>query len=463
MHTTDARLPIITRDRAFYQEFFPLFAILVLQNVILTAVNLADNIMLGSFSQAALSGVAPVNNVQFVVQNVIVGIGDAMVVLASQYWGQNRTEPIRRMSSIAMRVAMGFALVMFALVSIFPEWVLGRFTSEATYITEGVTYLNLIRFTYPIFAITSILLATMRSVQTVKIAFYISLSTLLVNCGINYVLIFGNFGAPRLGVTGAAIGTLVARIIEVIIVLIYVLRIDQKLRIKLKSYLVIDRELLKDYLKVALPVIFVSAMWGLNTALQTMILGHIPTDVNNVAIAANSAATNLMMLLKVASVGAAAASAVVIGKAVGRGNIRKVKEYARTLQCIYLCISVITGVTLYLIRTPMLGLYSELSPEALEMANSFLLVMCFTAAGMAYQMPTSTGIIRGGGNSKYCMVLDIISIWGIVLPLSALAAFVFKWPPIAVVICLNADQVFKCIPNAIKCNRFTWIRSLTRS
>ena len=167
------------------------------------------------------------------------------------------------------------------------------------------------------------------------------------------------------------------------------------------------------------------------------------------------------MILKVAAIGASSASAVVIGAAIGRGSIPRVKEYARTLQMLYLILGILTSITLFCIRLPLLSLYTGLSPEALDLANDFILVLCVTSIGTTYEMPVLCGIVRGGGDASFVLKNDLISIWGIVLPLSALGAFVFHFHPVLVLFCLNSDQLFKCAAAAIKCNRYTWIKRLT--
>ena len=287
--------------------------------------------------------------------------------------------------------------------------------------------------------------------------------TLLINCSVNYVLIGGHFGAPELGVTGAAVGTLVARFAEFAVVFFYVFFIDKKLHSKLSDILRPGIAAVRDYLKNMWRFTLVGAMFGVSTALQTVVLGH----MQDAAIAANSAATTLYQVLKVASVGAASAAAVIIGKLIGSSDsidecLPKLKEYVRTLQAIFLLIGITTGVLLYILREPVLSLYSSLSPEAYAMAKQFILVLCFTGVGTAYEMPVITGIIRGGGDSLFVLINDLASIWGIVLPLSFCAAFVFNWPPVAVVLCLNSDQIFKCGVAAIKANRYHWIKKLTR-
>ena len=451
-------MAVITRERSFYNNFFALFSMLVLQNVIVLSVNLVDNLMLGGYNEMALAGVATVNQIQFILQQIIGGIGDGLVVLGSQYWGKKSIEPIKELSAIAIKLGVIVALVLFSIVSCFPHQVLSLFTPDEQIIKEGMNYLNIIRFSYVIFAITTLLLATLRSVETVKIAFYISISTLIINCCINYILIYGRFGAPELGAAGAAIGTLVARIVELIIVTLYLMSSENKLYLKWREYGKINRNLLKDYIRVSLPVVIVSTMWGASTALQTVILGH----MNANAIAANSVASNLFLILKVAAVGASATAAVIIGKTIGMGEVDKVREYTKTLQVMFIGIGLLTSITLFVLRVPILSLY-RLSPETKELANAFLLVLCVTCIGTAYQMPVLTGIVRGGGDTRFVMINDLISIWCIVLPVSFLAAFVWKWSPVVVVCCLNSDQIFKCAAAAIKVNRYTWIKKLTRT
>ena len=253
-------------------------------------------------------------------------------------------------------------------------------------------------------------------------------------------------------------GTLVARILELVIVSIYLFKIDKKIKTKLSDFICFDKELMKDYLKTAFPIILVGGMFGVSTALQSVILGHMSDN----AIAANSMASTLYQTLKVASVGAASATAVIVGKTIGEGRLDKLKEYVKTLQIMFLGIGVVISTTMFFVRTPILGLYN-LSPETHNLANAFLLVLCVTGFGMSYQMPTIIGIIQGGGDGKFVVKNDFFSIYCIVLPLSFLAAFVFKWHPVAVVFCLNSDQLFKSIPGFIKVNSYTWVKKLTKN
>ena len=447
---------LLTKEKGFYKHFFSLWYVLVLNNVIILGVNLADNIMLGNFSEAALSGANTCNQLQFIFQQLILGIGNTVVMLGSQHWGQRNTAPIKKIATGALLFGMAVATVMFLLATFIPKQLMMIFTDSEAIIAEGMEYLAIIKYTYPVFALTNILLPTMRSVESVRIGFYVSLSTLFVNVSLNYILIFGKLGAPVMGSRGAALATLVARVIELLVVVVYIVAVDKKLSWRLRDVRDFDGKLFKVFILTCLPVMICDGLFGISTALQTSILGH----MNDAAISANSVASTLFQLLKVASVGSAGAAAVIIGKTVGEGKVEKTKEYAKTMQILFLGIGILTGLTLFFLRTPIISAY-KISEEAKELANGFLLVLCVTSVGTAYQMPTNTGIIRGGGDAKHVLRMDIISIWCIVLPLSYLAAFVLHWHPIAVIACLNSDQIFKSIPGFIKCNRFNWMKKLT--
>ena len=448
----------MTKDkRLFYKTFFGLYIALVCQNVITLSVNLMDNIMLGAYGESALSGVAAVNQIQFVFQQLLTALGDGLVILCSQYYGKKNIAAMKKIMVVTMQSAVLIALLLFGAVSLWPVQILKLFSTDQAIIQEGTAYLGIIRFTYLFFAVTQILLASLRSTEVVKIASVLSLITLGINCSINYMLIFGNFGFPRMGVRGAAIGTLTARIIEVLILIYYLYKKETKLHLHVRDFCQMDTVMAGDYLKVTWPIAVVAGLWGVNTALQTVILGH----MTSAAIAANSAASNLFLMVKSTAVGAASATGIIIGKTIGSGDLELVKTYSKRLQKMFVIIGVASGSLLFFLRIPVLSLY-KLSPEAMELANTFLIILSVVCMTMSYQMPTNNGIIKGGGNTMYVIKLDLISIWGIVIPLSFIVAFVVKASPAVVVCCLNADQIFKCIPAFIEANYGNWIRKLTR-
>ena len=450
---------MFTRDKGFYKTFLKLLFTLMLEQAIVLSVNLVDNFMLGNYAEDALSGVAAVNQIQFVLQQVINGMTSAMIILSAQYWGQKRTDEIRKLSSITMRVSVGFALILLLAVSLFPAQSLAIFTNDAGISREGVKYLNIVRISYPFFAMSAVMTATMRAVERVKIALEVSVVALVVNACINYCLIFGKFGCPEMGVEGAAIGTLVARIVEWLILIWYVHMHDATVCMRPRDYVTMDRALSQDYVRVALPAIAAAAIWGVSNALQTVILGH----MDKTAIAAQSISSNVFLLLKAAAVGAGSAASILIGKTIGSNQgMAKIREYTKTLQVLFVGIGLILGAALFSVRGLILNGFNNISSETRALANTYMIIQSVVLVTMSYQMPTNTGIIRGGGDAKYVMVLDLISIWGIVLPASYLAAFVFGASPVVVIMLLNSDQVFKCVPAFIRANGYKWVKKLTR-
>ncbi len=448
---------MFTKDREFYKTFLRLCIALMLEQAVILSVNLADNMMLGRYSEAALSGVAAVNQIQFVYQQLVYGIGNALIVLGSQYWGQRRVAEIRSFTAIAVRVELLLAVALFALVSLFPEGALRIFTNQPLYVAEGVAYLKIIRFSYLFFAFTAVLLSAMRSVESVKIALRVSLMSLVINIAINYLLIGGNLGAPELGARGAAIGTLTARIVEFIVVFTFVLR-DQKLALRLRHLLSRNANILRDFIGVAIPTLGGALIWGIVNALQTVILGH----MNDSAIAAQSISNTVFLLLKVTAVGASSAASVLIGKTVGEGDMPRLKEYTRTLQVIFVGIGVVLGLLMLLIRIPLLWFYgSEISRETYELANAYMLIQAAVLVVMSYQMPVNTGIIRGGGDTHFILILDSMVMF-VFMPLAWLGGLVWNWPVISVIICMNIDQAIKCVPAAIRANNYKWVHKLTR-
>ena len=446
-----------TRDKSFYKTLFHLMIIVALQNLVAYSVNMADNIMLGAYDQTALSGAATVNQIFFMVQQVTLSIGEALVVLGSQYWGQKRTEPICRLTGIALKLGVICGIIILIAVTVAPVPILHIFTDDPAIVAAGMDYLGIIKYTFVLFIITNVFMAALRCVETVNISFYISVVSLLVDVAINYCLIFGKFGCPELGIRGAAIGTLAARIVELLIVVLYAAFKDKKLQLFKNKFLKFDKDLRRDYRKIAVPVILSQILWAVSVPMQTAILGHLSSD----AIAANSVATTFYQYLKVVVQAMCSATAVMVGSTIGRGDMRRIKSDARTLECIDLLIGIILGVLLFSLRNFLLSFYN-LSDTATTLSIQLIVVLSFVMVGMSYQMPVSMGIIRGGGDARFTMIMNLVSTWAIVMPLSFMSAFWWKWPVVAVVIMIQSDQIFKCLPTFIRLRSYKWIKKLTR-
>lgn len=444
---------LFVRDKAFYKTFFRLTSVIALQNVLVYVVNLADNVMIGTYSETAMSGVALVNQVQFMLQMLVSGAGEGMIVMASRYWGERDIPSIHKTVSIGMWMGLAFSVLMWALVFFFPMPVLRLLTPEEPVLAEAAVYMRIVCFSYVFFAVTQLLLASMRSVETVNVGFTVSLVALFVNVVLNYALIFGKLGCPEMGAAGAAWATLIARIVETLVTVIYVRFIDKKLRLRIRTFLRIDRTLFRHYLRYGSPVILSSGVWGIGMAAQTAILGH----MGAASIAANSIATTAFNMLTVVTYGSANASQVITAKTIGEQRIDDAKQYAKTFQALFLVIGVVTGLLIFFLRGAIVGMYN-VSGESAELSRKFLAVLSVTVVGTSYQMSCLCGIVRGGGDTRFVLYNDMIFMWGIVLPLTALAAFVLHWPPVVVFACLKSDQITKCAVAVVKVNRFRWIK-----
>lgn len=448
---------ILSKDRRFYKSAFRMAGFIALQNVIVCMVGLLDNIMIGAWSQDALSGVALANQVQFLLQMIMGGVGEGMAVLASQYWGTRRTGPIRRVVAIALTIAVCLGLAFLALAQFAPEWALGLLTSDAAAIAEGTKYMRVVSFSYIFFGAGMVLVSAQRSIENVRVGMVSSMSGLVVNLVLNWALIFGNLGMPRLGVVGAALATLIARVVEFSVSAVYTWGIDKKLAAAVKDFLHPDPAMIRDFLRVAMPVVLSGASWGVAQGIQTSVLGHMGSS----AIAANSMANSLFQVVSVMAYGFASASSVLIGKAVGGDDLDHLKGYVNSLQLIFVGVGLATGAVLFSLREVVLAAY-QVSPEALAMGRSFMTVLSITVIGTSYQCGCLTGIVRGGGNTKFVLYNDLIFQWCIVLPVSILAAFVWNWSPVWVFFCLKSDQLTKCLVAIWQVNSYHWVKKVAR-
>ncbi len=450
-------LGIFTRDKAFYRTFFPLLFTITLQQLAALAVNMADNIMLGRYTELALSGATLVNQIQFTLMQIAAGIGMGIVVLGSQYWGQKRTEPIKKIINVGVKCCFLLGIVFFAFSKLIPSQVLSLFTNDKEVIAEGVKYLRVICWTYLIFSVSNSLMYSLQSVETAMIGTVMSVSTIIINICLNYCFIYGNFGAPELGIVGAAVATLVSRTVELVIILVYVLFIDKKLKTKLRELLCFDFTYLKDFIKVSLPIALSGLLWGVAQAAQAAVLGHISATV----IAANSIAIVIFQIFAVVGMSSANTASVVMGKTVGEGRLHMVRSYSKTMQAIFIIIGVVFGGLMFIFKDVIVSLYT-VSEETKSLAISFLTVLSISTVGSCYEYPVEGGIIAGGGDTKYAAWVDNLFMWLFTIPTACLSAFVFKFPPVVTFCFLKADQLIKCIPNGITVNRYRWVKILTR-
>lgn len=447
------------KEKTFYKSFMILALSLALQNLLTYGVNMMDTLMLGRYSQNAMGGVSLCNQIQFLLQMLVVGAGEGAVVMGSQYWGRKKLEPIPHIIGVALRFGGALAVLLFILVFGWPNQILSLLSNDPAVIAEGAKYFSIIRYTYVIFTITNILVASLRSIGVVRIGYMISGSTLVINVCLNYLLIYGNLGFPEMGVRGAACATLIARCVELIIVIWFLKYRENVLNLNLRKLLHIDTSYVRDYMKVSLPVLINQALWGVAQMVQTGILGHLGGDVT----AANAISVQVYQVLSVVCYGAASAAGIVVGRTIGEGNEKKLHPLVTTLQVLFLSIGLCSGLAIFLLRGPILAAFGgTLTENAYRLSRQFMLVLAITTVGTSYQMACDNGIIRGGGDTAFSAKMNLVSMWGIIVPFSAMAAFWWKCPPVAVFFLLKWDQLYKAIPVGIRLHSWKWVKKVTR-
>lgn len=451
------------RDKQFYKSFAILTLSIALQNLLTYSVNLADNIMLGRFSQDALSGASLCNQFQFFLQMLVVGVSEGIVVLGARYWGKKEIKPIPSIIGCGLRFGCGMALILFLAALFFPEQMIGIMTNDAAVAAEAVQYLRIICFTYVLFAVTNMLASSLRSIGIVKIGYIIAGSTLCINIVLNYILIYGHFGAPALGVRGAAIATLVSRTVELLIVIWFLKFREHTLNLNLKKLIFIDKQYMPDYIRISLPLLVTQALWGVNSIFQTAIIGNMEDSAS--VLPANSISVIVYQIISVIGYGAASAAAIVTGKTLGAHEddpVAGIKPIMNTLQIVFLGIGIVTGVVLYLSQWPILMIYNTLTPRAAQLTRQFITVLAITTVGTCYQMAMDSGFLRAGGDTRFAMINNNIWTWLICLPSAYLSAFVFHFPPVVVFFCLKMDQLGKCPIVYLRAHSFKWIHKVTR-
>lgn len=443
--------------RSFYKLVFSLVLPMALQNLINVGVTTADVVMLGKVGETSLSASSLAGQVQFIMFLILFGLTSGAGVLTAQYWGKKDIKTIEKVLGLAMRLALFVSIVFTILAFLFPAQLMGIFSSEADVIAEGADYLRIISLSYVFTAITMIYLNIMRSIERVVIATVVYLSSLIINVILNAVLIFGLSGLEPMGIRGAALATLIARIAELLIVFVYAKFINREVRFHFKYLFPHDKLLLRDFFYYSVPVIINEFIWGLGTSTNTAIIGHLGKTV----VAANSVTQVTRQLAMIVSFGLANAAAILIGKAIGENRNDKAKAYAGRfirLSIIFGLVgaAVILGVSFF--AKDLLSL----SEQAKSYLSFMMFVMSYFAIGQSFNAILVVGICRAGGDTKFGLYLDGLTLWGVSILFGAIAAFYLKLPVWAVYMILLSDEIIKIPISTWRYKSMKWLNNVTR-
>ena len=390
-------------------------------------------------------------------QLFLFGLTSGATVLTAQYWGKGDRDAIEKILGMAVKAAVCVTALFTVSALAVPELLMQVFTNDPVVVSEGVKYLRIVAFTYIMMGVTQAYLYIMRSVERVVVATVVYLLSLICNIIMNAIFIFGLLGLPKMGVAGAALGTLCARILEVVLVAIYARLFNREIRLRFKYVLHTDKILFSDFMRYALPVVVNEVLWGLGTAANTAILGH----MGSAAVAANSVAQVARQLATVVSFGLSSAAAIYLGKTIGERKFDHARAYAKR----FIILSVVMGVIgggLILIASPVVISFLSLSATARYYLKMMFYVMSYFVIAQAFNTTMVVGIFRSGGDTKFGLIMDVSTMWGCSILLGALAAFVLHWSVPAVYVLLMSDELIKVPITLIRYRSFKWLKDVTR-
>ncbi len=447
------------RSRKDFLLYAARFAMpIMLQNLISTLVGSADTVMLGYVSQAAMSASSLANGYTFVLFCFYFGLTAGTSVLSAQYWGKGDRETVERILGLAERLTILISLVFFAVSFFFPRLVMSVFTESEETILLGISYLRIISFSFIFMGFSQVYVSALRSVGKVVFPSVTYVVSLVVNVVMNAVFIFGLFGLPALGVAGVALGTVIARMVEVIMCLVYSAA-GNGIKFRIKHLFTKSGVLLRDFLKIGLPAVANDVVWGLASSAFAAILGHIGDDM----VAANAVAVMVVNIGAVACRGFANATTIIISTELGRNNTEHAKIYGGRMIRITVAVSLIGCAVILLIRPFMISFYADkLSETALSYLGWIMIMTTWRLVGEGVNTCLICGCFRGGGDTRYGMIMDTCYMWGVAVPLMALAAFVFRLSPLWVYFIMSMDEAGKMPLVIHHYLKFKWMKNITR-
>lgn len=448
-------MQLFVRDKKFYQTLAAFALPIAAQQLITVGVNMADNIMLGQLGETSMSGATLANNFISLFQIMCMGFGMGASVLTSRFYGMKERNSLKKAINIMFRLELIVATLFAVATALIPGKIMGMFTTDADIIRAGTGYLLI---SIPCYYLNGYAMTTsivLRSVGKATIPLMSSIYSFFINIFFNWMFIFGHLGAPEMGVNGAALGTLIARVVEFSITMGYLLLKDQNIQMRIKDLFMNTRDLYGEYIRISIPVLISDTLLGLGNVAVSTVMGHIGAAF----VAANAITTVTMQLATVVIQGISQASCTITGITLGEGEPEKAQKQGVTFAAIGFLIGAVGCGLILLLRGPIIGAYKIL-PEtkalAYELMDAVAIVVLFQSANSIL----TKGVLRGGGDTKFLMVADILFLWVCSIPLGALAGLVFHWPGFWIYTMLKIDQFIKAIWCLFRLKSGKWIKKI---
>lgn len=431
---------------------------IMVQTLVNSLVNMLDVFMVGQLGEVAITASSLGNSWFFMYALLIGGITAAGSIFIAQYWGAGSASEIHKYMGI-MFVGAGILMMIFGLLSIFgSNMVIRLYSRDQEVISCGSRYIRIIGFSYFLFPITNVLVTSLKSTENARIPMTATLLSLFCNLTLNYVLIFGHFGAPALGVEGAAAATLIARIVEFLFITGYVIIKKPVISSGIKAYFSFGREQVKEYIKYGFFVILGECIYAVGTSVYNVAYKYTGTE-SQAALQIVNSLSNLAM---VTAIGIGQSAGAVIGKLLGRNEFEKAKRFCN----LYLIFSAIFSLVMaffVVLAEPVFVQFFQIGEEAKEYVRKMTWVLALTMLFRGVNFTIVTGILRSGGDSNYCFLANFIGTWVVGIPLAFLGAAALHLPVYYVYFLIGLDEVSKfiiCLPRAL---HYKWIHNLSLS
>ena len=443
------------RDKVYLSTFVKIALPITLQTLITSSLNLVDVLMIGQMGEVPVAAVGLANQIFFLLNLLLFGISSGSAVFIAQYWGQKDETNIRRVQGLCLAIGAGAAVFFSLIALVFPRTALGFYTNDQAVIDLGSEYLKTVGYSYIFIAVTYGFSAVLRSTENVKLPMISSMIALSLNTVINYTLIFGNFGFPQLGVKGAAIATVISRILECGLILYITYKRKTPAAAKFSELWDVNRAFIKNYFKTAAPVIINEAIWSFGITTYNAVYAHIGTD----AIAAVNISSTIENLAFVMFIGVGNACAIMVGKQIGSENEKTAYSYAGRSIVIAISGAIVIGLLVVLFSDQIISLYN-ISENAANFAHNILRVSAATLWIRATNMTTFVGILRSGGDTRYALLVELFSIWTIGVPLAFIGGFALHLAVHWVYLLVTVEEFTKFVIGLIRYFSKKWIHNL---
>lgn len=453
----------LRREPGFYRRLTALVLPMVLQNIITNALGFIDTFMVGLVGSSELSAVTAANTPVFLLQGCVFGLMSGLMVMVTQYWGRQDIESINRCMGVILYISFGLSAFAAAVLFFFPTQVMSFITNNPLLIELGAPYLKIVGVGYIFNAASSVYVGVQRSTENPAFGMKVFGCSMLLNTLLNYILIFGKFGAPALGITGAALATTLSRVAEFLIVISYAAH-NRRVPLMPRALLRPGMEYLRRTLRYSGPVVFNETFWGAGFSMITVIMGHMAGSAD--MLAAYAVMGNVDKFAVVACIGVANASSVIVGKRIGEGASREeVYNLGVTLLlCAVLCgvgVALLLMLLLPTVFIPVIYPLFDLSPQAVSMASMLCVVYAVVMPTRSFDVANVTGVLRAGGDTRFAALLDTLPLWLGTVPVMALLALVLDAPIPLICAATQMETLIKFPVGILRLRSCKWINNVT--